>query len=59
MATDKALVDASSVQGKAIADEARINWGKKLAEWALSTDSDKLSDFLSGKQRLLQNYPCL
>lgn len=52
--TDKAQVDASSVQGKAIAAEARINWGEKLAEWALSTNSDKLSAFLSGKQTLLQ-----
>jgi hypothetical protein len=52
--TDKAQVDASSVQGKAIAAEARLNWGDKLAEWALSTDSDQLSAFLSGKKTLLQ-----
>lgn len=52
--TDKAQVDASSVQGKAIAAEARINWGEKLAEWALSTNSDKLSAFLSGQKMLLQ-----
>lgn len=52
--TDKAQVDASNVQGKAIAAEARLNWGDKLAEWALSTDSDQLSAFLSGKKTLLQ-----
>ena len=52
--TDKAQVDASSVQGKAIVDEARLNWGKKLTEWALSTDSDQLSGFLSGQKTLLQ-----
>jgi len=52
--TDKAQVDASGVQGKAIIDEARLNWGKKLAEWALSTDSDPLSGFLSGQKTLLQ-----
>ncbi len=52
--TDKAQVDASSVQGKAIAAEARLNWGEKLTEWALATDSDKLSAFLSGQKTLLQ-----
>jgi hypothetical protein len=51
--TDKALFDASGVQGKAIIDEARLNWGKKLTEWALSVDADPLSDFLSGKKTLL------
>lgn len=51
--TDKAQVDASGVQGKAIADEARINWGEKLAKWALSTDSDQLNAFLSGRKTLL------
>ncbi|MDO9424935.1 MAG: hypothetical protein Q7T40_12200 [Methylobacter sp.] len=52
--SDKAQVDASGVQSEAILDEARLNWGGKLTEWALSTDSDKLSAFLSGKQTLLQ-----
>jgi hypothetical protein len=52
--TDKALFDASGVQGKAIVDEAWLSWGKKLAEWALSTDSDPLSAFLSGRKALLQ-----
>jgi hypothetical protein len=51
--TDKALVDASGVQGKAIVAEARINWGIKLADWALSSESDPLSDFLSGRKILL------
>ncbi|MDP1663684.1 MAG: hypothetical protein Q8L79_01050 [Methylobacter sp.] len=52
--TDKALVDASGFQGKAIIDEARLNWGKKLTEWALSTDSEQLNGFLSGQKTLLQ-----
>lgn len=52
--TDKAQVDASSVQGTAIADEARLNWGKTLTEWALSRDSGKLDAFLSGQKALLQ-----
>ncbi len=51
--TDKAQVDASGVQGKAIADEVRLNWGQKLADWALATDSDQLRGFLSGQKRLL------
>jgi len=52
--SDKAQVDASAVQSEAVLDEARLSWGKKLTEWALSADSDKLSAFLSGKQTLLQ-----
>jgi hypothetical protein len=52
--TDKAQFDASGVQGKAIAAEARLNWGEKLTDWALATDSDKLSAFLSGQKTLLQ-----
>jgi hypothetical protein len=52
--TDKAQVDASSVQGKAIAAEARLNWGEKLTEWALATDADQLNAFLSGRKTLLQ-----
>jgi len=51
--TDKALLDASGVQGKAIIDEARLTWGKKLTDWALSADADQLSGFLSGKKALL------
>jgi hypothetical protein len=51
--TDKALFDASGVQGKAIIDEARLTWGNKLTEWALSADADQLSGFLSGKKTLL------
>ncbi|MGZ5526903.1 MAG: efflux RND transporter periplasmic adaptor subunit [Methylomonas sp.] len=51
--TDKALFDASGVQGQAIIDEARLTWGSKLTEWALSADADQLSGFLSGKKTLL------
>jgi hypothetical protein len=52
--TDKALVDAGGVQSKAIADEARLNWGEQLAEWALSKDSEQLNAFLSGRKTLMQ-----
>ena len=52
--TDKALLDATGVQGEAIIDEARLNWGKKLSVWVFATDSEPLSAFLSGRQTLLQ-----
>jgi len=50
----KAQADATDFQGKAIIDEALINWGKELTDWALSSDSDKLGTFLSSQRRLLQ-----
>ena len=50
----KAQVDATDYQGKAIIDEALLNWGKELTDNAMSSYSDKLSAFLSGKQTLLQ-----
>jgi hypothetical protein len=52
--TDKAQVDVTDVQGKAIVDEARLLWGKKLTDWALSIDSELLDAFLSGRKALLQ-----
>jgi hypothetical protein len=51
---DKALVEASQVRLMATANEARLLWGKDLAEWALSDAAAKLRVFLSGKQQLLQ-----
>ena len=50
----KAQADATDFQGKAIIDEALLNWGKDLTEWALSSNSEKLGSFLSGRQTLLQ-----
>jgi hypothetical protein len=50
----KAQADATDFQGKAIIDEALLLWGKDLTDWALSSNSDKLGAFLSGRQRLLQ-----
>ncbi|WP_246247131.1 hypothetical protein [Candidatus Methylobacter favarea] len=52
--TDKSQLDAVRFQGQAIYNEVLLNWGKKLADWVVSADSDKLNDFLSGRQALLQ-----
>ncbi len=52
--SSKAQADATHFQGKAVIDEALLLWGKELTDWALSSDSDKLSAFLSGHQKLLQ-----
>ncbi len=51
---DQALVDAGSARLMAIANEARLGWGKTLAEWALADKSNHLASFLSGQQQLLQ-----
>lgn len=50
----KAQADATDFQGKAIIGEALLNWGNELTSWAISSDSDKLDAFLSGRQTLLQ-----
>jgi hypothetical protein len=50
----KAQADAADFQGQGIINEARLNWGKDLTGWAMSTDSDRLEAFLSGRQTLLQ-----
>ena len=50
----KAQADATEFQDQAIIDEALINWGKELTNWALTSESDKLGAFLSGRQTLLQ-----
>ncbi|MDP3876811.1 MAG: hypothetical protein Q8Q50_07500 [Methylobacter sp.] len=50
---DKARMKTSDVQEKAIIDEARLNWGEKLAGWALTTETDRLDALLSGAQTLL------
>lgn len=52
--SNKAQVDATDFQSKAIIDEAQLNWGKQLTGWALSSDSNKLGAFLAGRQRLIQ-----
>ncbi len=50
----KSQVDATDFQGKAIIDEALLLWGKELTDRAMSSDSNKLGAFLSGRQTLLQ-----
>ena len=52
--SDKAQLDASNFQDQSIKDEALLNWGEVLTEWALSADPDKLNVFLTGQQTLLQ-----
>lgn len=52
--SSKAQADATDFQGKAIIDEAILLWGKELTNWAMSSDSNKLGAFLSGRQKLLQ-----
>lgn len=52
--SDKAQLDASDFQDQSIKDEALLNWGDVLTEWALSADPDKLNVFLTGQQTLLQ-----
>ena len=52
--TSKAQVDALQVQAQAIIDEARLDWGSSLTDWALSTDVKPLNEFLSGRKVLLQ-----
>ncbi len=50
----KSQSDATDFQGKAIINEALVLWGKELTDWVMSSNSDKLGTFLSGRQRLLQ-----
>ena len=51
---DKSQVDAAHFQGRAIAGDARLNWGKPLAEWAMAADSSRIDAFVSGQKTLLQ-----
>jgi hypothetical protein len=51
---DQARVDADNARLMAIANEARLYWGRELAEWALSDKAGKLTAFLSGRQYLFQ-----
>lgn len=51
---NRSQVDAARFQARAIISEARLNWGKQLAEWAIATETDQLDAFVSGKNTLLQ-----
>lgn len=51
---DKSQVDAAHFQVQAIVDEARLNWGKQLTDWAMTVDPDRLDSFVSGQKTLLQ-----
>lgn len=51
----QALVDAGQIRLMAIVNEARLLWGKELAEWALPDKATKLKEFLSGQQHLQTN----
>jgi hypothetical protein len=52
--SDQAILDASQVRLMKIKSEARLLWGNKLAELALSGQVNKLAGFLSGDQFILQ-----
>ena len=54
--TDQALVDASQVRLTAIANEARLRWGKTLADMALADNKKRLDALLSGNKALLQIF---
>jgi len=50
----QAIVDAGAVRLNTITNEARLLWGDELSKWALSENTAKFKDILSGKQQLLQ-----
>ncbi|MEQ1557544.1 MAG: hypothetical protein ABL933_01220 [Methyloglobulus sp.] len=52
--SDQALVDAGQVRQTTIANEARLLWGTKLAEWIMADNSRQWADLLSGRQYLAQ-----
>lgn len=52
--SEQAAVAAGQAKVLAIANEALVNWGKTLADWALSKKSKALEDFVLGKLQLLQ-----
>ncbi len=51
---EQASVAAIEAKLTAIVNEARLNWGKPLAEMALSAKSAKLKEFIAGEKQLLQ-----
>ncbi|MGR9088803.1 MAG: efflux RND transporter periplasmic adaptor subunit [Gammaproteobacteria bacterium] len=51
--TDKAQVEGSHFQIQAVLEDARLNWGKQLTEWAMTADSEKMEPFLSRQNQLL------
>jgi hypothetical protein len=54
MQTDKSQLDSLHYQRQNLVDEALLNWGKILSNWALTTEQDKLNSFLMGQKTLLQ-----
>lgn len=52
--TGQAIADASQARLLKVTNEARLLWGSKLADLALSARENTLGEFLSGKQFLLQ-----
>jgi hypothetical protein len=51
--TDKAQLEARRAQSDAVFEDARVMWGKELADWAFAAGKDRLSDFVNGKEVLL------
>jgi hypothetical protein len=54
LSVDRASMDAARNQQQAIIDNAKLLWGDKLADWALSNRTGHLNDFISGQKSLLK-----
>ncbi len=50
----QAAVDSSRIRVLTIVNEAKLNWGKTLAQWLLGERTDELKAILAGQQQLLQ-----
>lgn len=50
----QAQLDSSRIRVLTIVNEAKLNWGKVLAQWLLSERADELKAILAGQQQLLQ-----
>lgn len=54
--TDENLTNIGLIQERTLIYEAKLKWGKTISDWILSNDNKQFSDFLTGRQTLLQIY---
>ena len=54
--TDKSLINSSLIQERTLIYETKLKWGNPISGWILSNDNEQFSDFLSGRETLLQIY---